>query len=259
MENEAQKKIVDCMIKNAQLLLDFKRGNYDMKDNEDFVKKFHNQDIGPAWAYNEPINLKDNLERIREGGMMCIGLITLLLRSVLQQNKLIPSFDPKYYKDYKPAEEKDPGWAYNDFGLDMVPGLNDTPEWLYVYHYKKGVVQKFSKREDYPRGTLLIRPYDPYTEGHIALVCTDRKPYEETKIIHTVGGSVGLNKVCFAPLKRSAEYFSRGKTWEWDKDNEFGVQFYSHSNETGVFEKAPYYTHVILPKDYVDTEIFAIP
>ena len=128
-----------------------------------------------------------------------------------------------------------------------------------MYHYKKGVVQKFSKREDYPRGTLLIRPYDPYTEGHIALVCTDRKPYEETKIIHTVGGSVGLNKVCFAPLKRSAEYFSRGKTWEWDKDNEFGVQFYSHSNETGVFEKAPYYTHVILPKDYVDTEIFAIP
>ena len=42
-------------------------GVYYWKDGEDFVQKFHNQDIGPAWACNEPINLKDNLQRIKEG------------------------------------------------------------------------------------------------------------------------------------------------------------------------------------------------
>ena len=258
MTDNQQKEIVNYMIDSAKLLLDFKRGNYDMKDGEDFVQKFHNQDIGPAWACNEPINLKDNLQRIKEGGMMCIGLITLLLRNVLKPNKKIPSFDSQYYKDYKTGAN-DPEWEYNMFGIDMIPGLNDTPEWLYVYHYKKGVVKKFSKLEKYPKGTLLIRPFDPYTEGHIALVCTDGKIYDETEVIHTVGGSVGLNKVCIAPLKRSAEYFSRGKKWHWDKDNEFGVQFYSLDKETETFEPAPYYTHIILPEDYIHTDIYAVP
>jgi hypothetical protein len=63
--------------------------------------------------------------------------------------------------------------------------------------------------------------------------------------------------VAIEPLSRSAEMYSRGKRWKWDPENEFETQFYSKVN--GKFVPAVYYTHVLLPEDYLDLDVFGNP
>lgn len=266
--NDEQRKIVDYMLDVCgKKLMGFPRGEYNKPG--DFVKNYMYQDVGPAWAHNSPITLNEaRLNRLKEEGMVCIGLVTILLRCVLKPGKNIPSLDPSYFKDYKTNvptetyqknedgiyEDKSWKWPGSMFHEPMVPGLNDTSEWLYVYHYKKKKIKKFSTSQSYPRGTLLFRPFDPYTFGHIAVVYTDKKPYEDTEVFHTVGETVGMNKVAIEPLARSHEYFSRPKKWNWDSENQFGTQFFERLGQP-----TPYYTHILLPKDYIDLETFYVP
>ena len=146
----------------------------------------------------------------------------------------------------------------NAISYPLAFGLNDTSNWLYIYTYggQKNKVKPFDESALYPRGTLLFRCYDPYTQGHIAMVYTDKAKYKDAKVFHTIGDPVGENKVAIEPLSYSHEYFSRGKShqFDWDKDNKYGVKFYNDK-----CEPMPYYTHVLLPEDYIDTECFAVP
>ena len=88
---------------------------------------------------------------------------------------------------------------------------------MFIINIKK----QFDNSALYPRGTLLFRCYDPYTQGHIAMVYTDKAKYKDAKVFHTIGDPVGENKVAIELLS--------------------------------------YYTHVLLPEDYIDTECFSVP
>jgi len=256
-------KIVDYMLDVCgKKLLGFPRGNFNLPGNN-FVANYMFKDVGPSWACNEPIVLDTNrLQRLRKEGIVCIGLVSVLLRCVLKTNKKMPSLDPDNYGEYKNLElysknKKDINWK-GTFSESIAFGLNDTTEWLYIYTYggQKGKIKPFSKSELYPRGTLLFHTFDPYTNGHIAIVYTHKIDYNNAKIFHTIGGNVGGNKVAIESLSYSHEYFSRGKSWDfdWDKDDKYGTKFYTKD-----CKPMPYYTHVLLPEDYIDTNVFTVP
>lgn len=268
MTTKEQRNIVKYMLDTCgKKLLGFPRGNYDRPG--DFVNNYMFRDVGPSWACNTPVVLdEERLKRLKNEGMVCIGLVSILLRCVLKPGKRMPSLNPDNYGEYKDLKKgdqlqkgkrkydyykqvSDKTWK-GDFGDSLAFGLNNTDEWLYIYTYggKKGKVKPFSKDVPYPRGTLLFRCYDPYTQGHIAIVYTNYKPYDQTKVFHTIGDAVGENKVAIEPLSYSHEYFSRGKSFknDWDKDDKYGSKI-----------PIPYYTHVLLPEDYIDTDCFAVP
>lgn len=268
--------IIDYMLKCGEQLMGFPRGDYfPLKDpNKDFVENYWFQDVGPSWACNQPIVLNDErLKRLKNEGMVCIGLISVLLRCVLKPGKKMPSLDPKNYgkfKDLKKGGDRkydyyenkvDKEWAgKNADNLEMSTafGLNDTTEWLYIYTYggKKGKIKPFSEKASYPRGTLLFHCFDPYTQGHIAMMHSHMATYKNAEVLHTIGGSVGAGKVAIEPLSHSHEYFSRGKSWQfdWDKDDKYSIKFYTKDGKP-----MPYYTHVLLPEDYIDMEWAAVP
>ena len=256
-------RIVDYMLDVCgPVLMGCPRGNYNLPG--DFVANYMFKDVGPSWACNEPIrDLKKKRDKeLIPQGMVCIGLISVLLRCVLRAGKKMPSLDPKNYGEYQSKLKysknvKDNNWK-GMWGESLAFGLNDTSEWLYIYTYggKQGKIKPFNKKELYPRGTLLFRCFDPYTQGHIAMVYTDKVDYDHTKVYHTVGDSVGENKVAIEPLSYSHEFFSRGKSWQfdWDKDDKYSIKFYTENNKP-----IPYYTHVLLPEDYIDSEWAAVP
>ncbi|MAD23552.1 MAG: hypothetical protein CMO44_05195 [Verrucomicrobiales bacterium] len=268
--------IIDYMLKCGKQLMGFPRGDYfPLKDpKKDLIENYWFQDVGPSWACNEPIELDtERLERLKNEGMVCIGLISVLLRCVLKPGKKMPSLDPENYGKFKDLrkDEKikydyyenlvDTEWVgKNADKLEMSTafGLNDTTEWLYIYTYggKKGKIIPFDKTASYPRGTLLFHCFDPYTQGHIAMMHSHYMTYEGAEVLHTIGGSVGAGKVAIEPLSYSHEYFSRGKSWkfDWDEGNKYSIKFYTKDGKP-----MPYYTHVLLPEDYIDSECFAVP
>lgn len=269
VEIDPVQEIVEYMLDDVgQKLMGYPRGSYNLSG--DFIDNYMFKDVGPSWACNEPIrNLDEKLEDLSEQGMVCIGLISVLLRCVLKDGKKMPSLDPENYGEYKDllnyskesSNLRDEKWK-GMFSYPIAFGLNDTSDWLYIYTYggQKNKVKPFSKSEKYPRGTLLFRCFDPYTQGHIAMVYTDKAEYKDVKVFHTIGDPVGKNKVAIEPLSYSHEYFSRGKSYkfDWDKDDKYGVKFYN-KNDKDECEPMPYYTHVLLPEDYIDTECFAVP
>ena len=196
--------------------MDCPRGNYKVPEGVDFLDHYMFQDRGPSWAANVPIR---NLEKKRDEelipqGMVCIGLISILLRCVLKDGKKMPSLDPENYGEYKdlPVYSKnltDSNWK-GMFSYSMAFGLNDTSDWLYIYTYggQKNKVKPLINQQctQVPFISLL----DPYTQGHVAMVYTDNAEYENA---HTIGDPVGENKVAIEPLSYSHEYFSRGKSY----------------------------------------------
>ena len=269
VEIDPVREIVNYMLDVCgPVLMDCPRGNYKVPKGVDFIDHYMFQDRGPSWASNKPIrNLQEKKEQeLIPQGMVCIGLISVLLRCVLKDGKKMPSLDSENYGEYKNLPKfsknlRDSNWQ-GMFSYSIAFGLNDTSDWLYIYTYggQKNKVKPFDKSAVYPRGTLLFRCYDPYTQGHIAMVYTDNQKYKNTQVFHTIGDPVGENKVAIEPLSYSHEYFSRGKSYQcdWDKDDEYGVKFYT-KNDKDEYEPMPYYTHVLLPEDYIDTECFAVP
>ena len=286
--------IIDYMLKCGEQLMGFPRGDYfPLKDpKKDFIENYWFQDVGPSWACNEPIELDtERLERLQNEGMVCIGLISVLLRCVLKPGKKMPSLDPENYGKFKDLKKddiiynadlkKDENRKYDYFenkvdeqwvkknaeNLEMSTafGLNDTTEWLYIYTYggKKGRIKPFDEEAKYPRGTLLFHCFDPYTQGHIAMMHSHYKSYEDAEVLHTIGGSVGAGKVAIEPLSYSHEYFSRGKSWkfDWDKKDKYSIKFYTKEirGNQNIYKPMPYYTHVLLPEDYIDPDCFAVP
>ncbi len=207
--------IVNYMLDDCgQKLMGYPRGDYNLPG--DFINNYMFKDVGPSWACNKPIsNLEEKLGDLLGQGMVCIGLISILLRCVLRDGKKMPSLDPNNYGEYTDLsgfskDLTDPNWK-GDNKYSLVFGLNDTREWLYIYTYggKSGKIKQFSKSAFYPRGTLLFRCLDPYTYGHVAMVYTDKAKYEDTTVFHTIAFPVGENKVAIEPLSYSHEYFSR--------------------------------------------------
>ena len=241
--------IVDKMLTFGEThLLGIGRGQL---DGANFVETHWKKDVGPLWAHNGPITEKD-IPRLKEQGMVCIGLLTVLLRHVGQK---LPYLDPKNFPEYANKEDwaepdVDKAWhSPHNFGIQF--GYGDTSEWMYIYHYVKKTLQKFDPKGQYPRGTLLFRVFSPYDGGHVAILreSSVNKPLLDCTVLHTAGDSAGEGQVTMhETVRRTHEMYSRGKQWKWDKDNEFGFKFYDKKGNP-----FPYYTHVLLPKDYLDT------
>ena len=117
------------------------------------------------------------------------------------------------------------------------------------FHYVKRNTSKFDVGK-YPKGTLLFRVFSPYDGGHVAILREDssKKPLLDCTVLHTGGDSAGESKVTMhETVRRTHEMYSRGKSYNWDPDGEFEVKFFDKNGNP-----FPYYTHVLLPKDYLD-------
>tara|TARA_B100000214_G_scaffold347227_4_gene298398 strand:- start:158 stop:967 length:810 start_codon:yes stop_codon:yes gene_type:complete len=208
-------------------------------------------DAGPFWAHDGPITEKD-IPRIKEGGMVCVGLLNVLLRHAGQR---LPFLDTKNFPDYANYPKwkdpmKDSTW-HTPWNEGIQFGYGGSDEWMYIYH-KKNTLKKFDPKGKYPKGTLLFRIYSPYDGGHVAILreSSDDKPLLECTVLHTGGDVLGSGVVTIdETVRQQHEMYSRGKHWNWDKDKEFSFKFYD--NEGKPFG---YYTHVLLPKDYLDAK-----
>jgi hypothetical protein len=238
--------IVDKMLTFGEThLLGIGRGQLNFAD---FVGSHWRKDVGPLWAHNGPL---PSIDELKKGGMVCIGLLTVLLRHVGQK---LPYLDPKNFPEYakypKYQNPKNDNSWHSPYDEGIQFGFGDTSEWMYIYHYVKKTLKKFDPNGKYPKGTLLFRVFSPYDGGHVAILreSSVNKPLMDCTVLHTAGDSAGEGKVTMhETVRRTHEFYSRGKQWDWDKDNEFGFEFYDcKGNPFG------YYTHVLLPKDYLD-------
>ena len=207
-------------------------------------------DAGPFWAHDGLITERD-IPRLKEGGMVCVGLLNVLLRHAGQR---LPFLDTKNFPEYaKYPKWKDPmkdsTW-HTPWNEGIQFGYGGSDEWMYIYHYKKNTLKRFDPNGKYPRGTLLFRVYSPYDGGHVAILRESSvdKPLLDCTVLHTGGDVLGSGVVTIdETVRQQHEMYSRGKQWSWDKDKEFSFKFYDDKgNPFG------YYTHVLLPKDYLD-------
>ena len=233
--------IVDKMLEFGETqLLNIGRGSWLQPFSE-----HREADIGPLWAYNGPL---PPVEELRKGGMVCVGLLSVLLRHVGQE---LPFLNKANYLAYPKGEDpyKDNTW-HSPWNEGITFGYGGADEWMYIYHYVKGTLQKFDVNGKYPKGTLLFRVFSPYDGGHVAILREDssKKPLLDCTVLHTGGDSAGESKVTMhETVRRTHEMYSRGKSYNWDPEGEFEVKFFDKNGNP-----FPYYTHVLLPKDYLD-------
>ena len=188
------------------------------------IKDHYHKDKGPFWPSNGPV---PSMNRIKSEGCVCTGFIALMMRAAGIR---------------MPFLERPP--LLDERGDTVLSfGLADTDEWLYHYRLR---VEKFSPMaSDYPRGTLLLRPYNPFDMGHMSMLIEDSseaKPVIWCDCIHTIGVSFGEDDpevVKVSPVHRHHWMYWKGYESEWSQD--FGVQF----------GNVGYYTHVLRPEYYV--------
>jgi hypothetical protein len=123
------------------------------------------------WCENSPapstVEIKDN-----DASICCSGFPNLIRRF---QNLCVPGLDDSIRGKHSEYYKKFPG---------------GTGAWfLYLYQNKR--LQKFDRKERYPRGTLLIARFksNEKDQGHLAVVYNDAdegKTIREQQIIHSV-------------------------------------------------------------------------
>lgn len=233
-------EIVDKMIAFGEThLLGIGRGSWGA------IETHWKADKGPCWAHDGLITEKD-VPRLKKGGIVCVGLLSVLLRHVGQRLPFLnPSNFPAYakYNDWKDPDQDSSWHSPHNEGIQF--GYGGSDEWMYIYHYVKHTMKRFDVDGKYPRGTLLFRVFSPYDGGHVAILreSSYKKALMDCTVLHTAGDQAGENKVTkHETVRRQHEMYSRGKTWAWDTDKEFVVDFGG----------TPYYTHVLLPEDYLD-------
>ena len=210
---------IDRAIAYGESLLGVGRGRIG-----DDIDEHYDEKGGPFWASNAPV---PSLSRVRAEGCVCTGLIALMMR---EAGIRMPFLGRPPVTDL--------------FGNELLKfGLADTDEWL--YHYREHVEEFSPTATDYPRGTLLLRPFNPFDMGHMAMLVENSSYYKPAmfcKSIHTIG--VSLNEddpqvVSIDKVEKHHFMYLRGYQSKWDRN--IGVRFGS----------VGYYTHVLRPKYYV--------
>ena len=181
---------------------------------------------GPFWASNGPL---PNLKKIKEEGVVCVGLLALLVRYA--GGKL-------FYAGTKKPKSFRGDW-----------GIGGTDEWM--FHYKD-VLEPLDINASYPKGTLLFRMFNTVDYGHVSVLmesCAAGKLLD-TRVLQALGAPVGKNKVTYNEKVRAQhDYYRTHKKKEapqtaaWDKEKQFEVRF-----------DGPYYTHILRPEYWLDTE-----
>lgn len=180
---------------------------------------------GPFWASNKPL---PPLKKIKKEGVVCTGLIALLMRSAGMELFYVANKKPKGFKG--------------------IWGIGGTDEWMFQY---KDYLEPIDVKAAYPKGTLLFRNFNEIDYGHVSMLIEscEAGALLDTNVLHTAGSPVGKNKVtCNEKVRTQHEYYKKHPTNEkpqslpWDKKKTFQVRF-----------NGPYYTHVLRPEYWVDT------
>jgi hypothetical protein len=208
---------IDDVIKYGQSLTGITRGD---ENNLSPGNK------GPFWASNGPL---PSLKIIKEQGIVCVGLLALLARYAGVKLFFSGTKKPKGFQG---------DW-----------GIGGTDEWM--YHYKD-VLEPIDVNGSYPRGTLLFRMFNTVDYGHVSVLmesCT-AGGLLDTRVLQALGAPVGKNRVTSNEKVRAQHMYYRKhskkespQTAAWDKDKRFEVRF-----------DGPYYTHILRPEHWLDTE-----
>ena len=194
---------------------------------------FRAGNCGPMWAANgEP----PSDEQLQKEGVVCVGLLALFVRHISGKLPFLEKEHSLFIDDNKVSLLKGVRW-----------GLGATDEWMFLFRDK---LEKIDVSKYYPRGTLLFRIWNPYDQGHVALLSDDAHEGSllETKVIHTAGEPVGINKIIDnETVRKQHEFYKHNPssslppwTIPWDKTGEFTVAFDGN-----------YYTHILLPEYWI--------
>lgn len=206
-------KIVDEMIAYGRTLKGIGRAWIDASK----IKSYQRKDIGPFWAVHDT-NMPPR-EVIEKGGIVCTGLINLMTRKVGIH---------KPFLDLQDQEDN-----------DIIFGLGGSDEWLYYY---RDHVEPFDENAIYPKGTLLLRTWNPVDDGHIAMLIETGKRVVDCHLLHTIGGAFQKHGevVTDEDLVSDSHYgYKKGFKPRWGP--EFGVSFGNNG----------YYTHILRPEKYI--------
>lgn len=210
-DGRKEQQQIEEMIKYGQGLVGIGRG--EIGDMEKYLRA----DVGPFWAKGSTMPSRS---RIEKEGVICIGLLSLCLRSI---GLLPPFLDKKNLKD-------------------LEYGYGGTDEWLYTF---KDKVEIFNTSAVYPKGTLLFRVYNVIDQGHVAILIEESGPTKklmDCRVLQSGGQPLGSGVVSDTDIVRMQhEYYSRGTHWLWDGSNQFSLDF----------KNIGYYTHALIPSEYL--------
>ena len=248
-KNEAEEQraaIVDKMIEGGRKYLSCPRFQFqpymDAWSIDDFYQHMKNNHDPPYYCTNEDnLRVPENEDDKKNFPMVCYGFTNLLLR---HGGVPIPFCEPKMMKIK----------TYDDLRY----GCGGADEWMAAF-YKKGL-EEFDINGIYPRGTLLLRNFEPLTQGHTAMLIeasTKDKPLSECKVIHSAGDTLcpkgedgekiypiqgTCDGVCIQLLSDQQIYF-KPKTSSWDEEKKF-------PNIPG--EGFNYYQAILRPEHYIN-------
>lgn len=161
-------------------------------------------DKNPFWTSNEPL---PPISKLKKEGMVCAGLINLMRRYsglsvlILKKNK----------KNV----------------------LGGTGEW-FSYLKRNKRLQVFNINKSYPRGTMLLRDYNPIDAGHLAVIYKEnKKGVLFSSLIHSVGWNDGSGRKVVKI------------------DDSVGKSYFAQYNGT---TNKGLYTHICLPEDWLIKE-----
>ena len=191
MKNE---KIIDDVLKFAKKLIGTPRGRC--------WKTYKlSSNTSPFWASDDPL---PSISVLKKEGTVCSGFANLMRRKA-GLSVLVLEKDPKKV-------------------------LGGTGAW-FSYLKKKKRLQELDIKKSYPKGTLLLRDYNPYDDGHVAVIYKEnKKGVLLSSLIHSVGWDDGSNqKIIKIDASVGQSYFAQ----------------YDGIINTG------HYTHICLPENWL--------
>ena len=190
-------KIIDDVLKFAKKLIGTPRG-------KSWKSYKLSSNTSPMWASDDPL---PSISILKKEGMNCAGL-TNLMRRKAGLSVLVLEKDPKKV-------------------------LGGTKTW-FSYLKKKKRLQKFDINKSYPKGTLLLRNYNPIDQGHLAIIYKEnKKGVLFSSLIHSVGWNDGTNQQIVKI------------------DDSVGKSYFAQYNGT---TNTGHYTHICLPEDWLIKE-----